>query len=116
MAALIAPRPFMVERGHFDGVASDETVGWEYAKVRFLYAAKLKIPERTAIEWFDGPHSINGVGTLRFFAAAFKLAACGQSRWTRTTVTFRNGSRITPVSECPQTFDTTSLGRRPNSP
>ena len=27
MAALIAPRPFMVERGHFDGVAPDETVG-----------------------------------------------------------------------------------------
>jgi dienelactone hydrolase len=66
MAALIAPRPFMVERGHFDGVASDETVGWEYAKVRYLYAAKLKIPERTAIEWFDGPHTINGVGTYAF--------------------------------------------------
>ena len=26
MAALIAPRPFMVERGHFDGVSSDEAV------------------------------------------------------------------------------------------
>jgi dienelactone hydrolase len=66
MAALIAPRPFMVERGHFDGVASDETVAWEYAKVRFLYAARLKIPDRTEIEWFDGPHSINGVGTFAF--------------------------------------------------
>ena len=66
MAALIAPRPFMVERGHYDGVASDETVGWEYAKVRFLYAARLKIPGRTEIEWFDGPHSINGVGTYAF--------------------------------------------------
>jgi dienelactone hydrolase len=66
MAALVAPRPFMVERGHFDGVASDETVGWEYAKVRFLYAGKLKIPERTEIEWFDGPHTINGVGTYAF--------------------------------------------------
>jgi hypothetical protein len=66
MAALVSPRPFMVERGHFDGVASDETVGWEYAKVRFLYAAKLKIPDRTEIEWFDGPHTINGVGTYAF--------------------------------------------------
>jgi dienelactone hydrolase len=66
MAALIAPRPFMVERGHFDGVASDETVGWEYAKVRFLYAGKLKIAGRTEIEWFDGPHSINGAGTYSF--------------------------------------------------
>jgi dienelactone hydrolase len=66
MAALIAPRPFMVERGHHDGVASDETVGWEYAKVRFLYAGRLKIPGRTEIEWFDGPHSIHGKGTYAF--------------------------------------------------
>ncbi|MFO0455139.1 MAG: dienelactone hydrolase family protein, partial [Planctomycetota bacterium] len=29
MAALIAPRPFMVERGHFDGVADDWTVAYE---------------------------------------------------------------------------------------
>jgi hypothetical protein len=77
MAALIAPRPFMVERGHFDGVASDETVGWEYAKVRFLYAAKLKIPDRTAIEWFDGPHAIHGVGTYDFLHRHLK--------WPRTS-------------------------------
>jgi hypothetical protein len=66
MAALIAPRPFMVERGHFDGVAPDDRVGLEYAKVRNLYAARLKIPERTEIEWFDGPHAIHGVGTFAF--------------------------------------------------
>jgi dienelactone hydrolase len=66
MAALIAPRPFMVERGHFDGVASDETVGWEFAKVRFLYAAKLGIADRCEIEWFAGPHTINGQGTFDF--------------------------------------------------
>jgi len=66
MAALIAPRPFMVERGHFDGVADDWTVAFEYAKVRNLYAARLKIPERTTIEWFDGPHSIHGQGTFDF--------------------------------------------------
>ena len=40
MAALIAPRPFMVERGHFDGVAPDETVAYEFAKVCHLYDAK----------------------------------------------------------------------------
>ncbi len=34
MAGLIAPRPFMVERGHRDGVAPDEWVAYEYAKVR----------------------------------------------------------------------------------
>lgn len=66
MAALIAPRPFMVERGHFDGVAPDEMVGYEYAKVRHLYNAKLNIGDRTEIEWFAGPHTINGKGTFNF--------------------------------------------------
>jgi hypothetical protein len=66
MAALIAPRPFMVERGHFDGVSSDERVALEYAKVRHLYSARLRIGDRTEIEWFVGPHTINGQGTFRF--------------------------------------------------
>jgi dienelactone hydrolase len=65
MAALIAPRPFMVERGHHDGVAPDEWVAYEYAKVRRCYA-ELGIPERTEIEFFNGPHTINGVGTYAF--------------------------------------------------
>ena len=47
MAGLIAPRPFMVERGHDDGVGTDEMVAYEYAKVRHLYANRLKIPDRT---------------------------------------------------------------------
>lgn len=66
MAALIAPRPFMVERGHFDGVAPDETVAYEFAKVRHLYAARLNLPDRCEIEWFVGPHTINGKGTFDF--------------------------------------------------
>ncbi len=67
MAALIAPRPFMVERGHFDGVAPDETVAHEFAKVRHLYAARLGLPPETCrIEWFVGPHQIHGVGTFEF--------------------------------------------------
>jgi dienelactone hydrolase len=66
MATLIAPRPFMVERGHFDGVAPDERVALEYAKVRNLYNARLRIGDRTEIEWFVGPHTINGQGTFRF--------------------------------------------------
>jgi dienelactone hydrolase len=65
MAGLIAPRPFMVERGHRDGVGIDEWVSYEYAKVRLLYV-DLKIPERTTIEYFDGPHTIHGVGTYQF--------------------------------------------------
>ncbi len=66
MAALIAPRPFMVERGHFDGVAPDETVAYEFAKVRHLYQARLGLGDRVAIEWFVGPHTINGKGTFEF--------------------------------------------------
>jgi dienelactone hydrolase len=65
MAALIAPRPFMVERGHRDGVGPDTWVSYEFAKIRQLYA-DLKIPERTTIEYFDGPHTIHGVGTFEF--------------------------------------------------
>jgi dienelactone hydrolase len=66
MAGLICPRPFMVERGHFDGVGEDDWVAFEYAKVQHLYAAQLKIGNRTEIEWFVGPHTINGVGTYNF--------------------------------------------------
>lgn len=66
MAALIAPRPFMVERGHFDGVAPDEMVGYEFAKVRHLYSARLGLADRVEIEWFVGPHTINGKGTFSF--------------------------------------------------
>jgi len=65
MTALIAPRPFMVERGHDDGSGTDEMVNYEYAKVRRLYA-KLGLADRTTIEHFDGPHTIHGVGTFEF--------------------------------------------------
>jgi cephalosporin-C deacetylase-like acetyl esterase len=66
MASLICPRPFMVERGHFDGVGEDEWVGFEFAKVQNLYQARLGIGDRTEIEWFIGPHTINGKGTFEF--------------------------------------------------
>ena len=66
MAALIAPRPFMVERGHYDGVGVDERVAAEYAKVQRLYNVQLKMPDRCQIEYFVGPHKINGVGTFAF--------------------------------------------------
>ncbi|MEW6306674.1 MAG: alpha/beta hydrolase family protein [Verrucomicrobiota bacterium] len=65
MAALIAPRPFMVERGHNDGVGIDERVAYEYAKVKRLYDF-LGIGERTEIEYFNGPHTINGKGAYDF--------------------------------------------------
>ena len=65
LANLMTPRPFMVERGHGDGVAPDEWVAWEYAKVRRHYDL-LGIGEATEIEFFNGPHTINGQGTYRF--------------------------------------------------
>src|SRR5207244_3993251 len=65
MAGLIAPRPFMVERGHDDGVGLDEWIAYEYAKVRRLYA-RLKLPHRTEIEFFPGGHMINGQATFAF--------------------------------------------------
>ncbi len=65
IAGLIAPRPFMVERGHRDGVGEDEWVAFEYAKVRRLYVG-LGIGDRTRIEYFDGAHEIHGKGTFEF--------------------------------------------------
>ncbi len=65
MAALIAPRPFMVERGHYDGVAVDEWVGYEFAKVRRYYS-QIGYPEHCAIEYFDGGHKIHGEATFDF--------------------------------------------------
>ena len=67
MAALIAPRSFMVERGHHDDVSPDEWVAYEFSRVRRLYDT-LGVPERTRIgfELFNGPHEIHGVGTFEF--------------------------------------------------
>ena len=65
MAALIAPRPFMVERGHRDPVGIDEWVAYEYAKVRRAYD-EAGLGSRTAIEFFNGQHQIHGVGTFEF--------------------------------------------------
>src|SRR5215831_10131978 len=63
LANLMAPRPFMVERGHNDGAGVDEWVAYEYAKVRRLYD-KLDLSDRTRIEYFEGGHTIHGVGTF----------------------------------------------------
>lgn len=65
MAAMIAPRPFMVENGRFDGVAADPSVAYEYAKVHRLYHF-LGIEDRTDLEFFLGGHDINGKGTFEF--------------------------------------------------
>jgi dienelactone hydrolase len=65
MTYLMLPRPFMVERGHHDGVGRDQWVAHEFAKVRFLYA-QFGMSDRVDIEFFQGGHSINGQGTFDF--------------------------------------------------
>ena len=65
MAALIAPRPFMVENGYLDLVMPVEWASAEYAKLRKVYFY-LGIPERTELAYFDGPHRVDGVATVRF--------------------------------------------------
>ena len=67
MAALIAPRPFMVERGHLDPVAPDEWVGYEFAKVRKLYDL-LGIGNRVEIGYFNQGHEIHAQASFAFLA------------------------------------------------
>ncbi len=62
---LMFPRPFMVERGHHDQVAPDSWVASEYAKTRWFYD-QFGLGDRTAIEFFNGGHTINGQGTFEF--------------------------------------------------
>ncbi|MSR58118.1 MAG: hypothetical protein EXS05_10630 [Planctomycetaceae bacterium] len=65
LSYLMTPRPFMVERGHHDGVAPDEWVAWEFAKV-FRHYDVLGLGDKAEIEFFNGPHKINGVKTYDF--------------------------------------------------
>ena len=65
MSYLIFPRPFMVERGHDDDVQRDEMVGSEYAKIKYLYD-QFNCGDKTAIEYFNGGHSMRCEGTFTF--------------------------------------------------
>jgi len=65
LAYLMVPRPFMVERGHHDLVAPTQWVGYEFAKVRWLYD-QLGLQDRSAIEFFQGGHTMKGNETFRF--------------------------------------------------
>jgi hypothetical protein len=73
LATLMAPRPFMVERGHGDPVAPDEWVAYEFAKVRRFYATRMNLPDRAEIEFFNGPHTIYGRGTFAFLRKHLKF-------------------------------------------
>ena len=78
LANLMAPRPFMVERGHNDGVAPDEWVAYEYSKVRRFYDVKMNLPGATTIEFFTGPHTIHGEGTFEFLRKHLRWPPAGQ--------------------------------------
>ena len=65
LAALMIPRPFMVERGHNDRVGRDQWVSYEYARVRWLYT-QLGLADKAEIEFFNGGHTINAQATFAF--------------------------------------------------
>jgi dienelactone hydrolase len=72
LANLMAPRPFMVERGHHDGVAPDEWVAYEFAKTRRFYSTRMNLQDHARIEFFNGPHTIHGKGTFEFLRRHLK--------------------------------------------
>ena len=55
----------MVENGYLDLVMPVEWASAEYGKLREVYFY-LGIPERTQMEYFDGPHRVDGVATVKF--------------------------------------------------
>ncbi|GAA4444782.1 hypothetical protein GCM10023091_35490 [Ravibacter arvi] len=65
MAALIAPRPFMVEYGYKDGIGTAEWIGYEFGKVRKHYDIS-GLGDRLDIDLFNGVHEINAVKTYPF--------------------------------------------------
>jgi hypothetical protein len=65
MVYLFFPRPFMVERGHWDLVAPDEWVASEYAKVRRFYTL-FGMKGRTANNFFNGGNAMNCEVTFLF--------------------------------------------------
>ena len=81
MTYLMFPRPFMVERGHHDGVGRDQWVAHEFAKVRFLYA-QFGMSDRVDIEFFQGGHSINGRGTFDFLQKHLNWPVPDSEQWT----------------------------------
>jgi dienelactone hydrolase len=65
LAAMIAPRPFMVENGLMDAVSPFDWVQPEWAKVEARYR-RLGIPERAQIEHFPAGHMVWANQSYRF--------------------------------------------------
>lgn len=79
LAYLIFPRPFMVERGHDDLVQQTEWVSYEYGKVKYLYD-QFGMSDKTAIEYFNGGHSMRGEGTFEFLHKHLDWPSDGKGR------------------------------------
>jgi len=101
LAYLMAPRPFMVERGHSDGVSTDEWVAWEYSKVRRFYD-QLGLGDRTEIEFFNGPHTIHGQGTFKFLSKHLNWALVEPAPDTPETAPYNAclQTSATPRADC----------------
>ena len=73
MAALIAPRPFMAQRGSFDPIANDEMVGAEFARLKRHYVLS-GLPESSVkLTYFVGSHSTEATSALRFIEDHLKI-------------------------------------------
>ena len=70
---MFLPRPVRFEPRHDDWLAPDEWVAHGYAKT-CRHCVKLGLADRTEIEFFDGPHTIHGVGTVEFLHKHLKWA------------------------------------------
>jgi len=95
MSWLIFPRPFMVERGHHDGVAPDEWVAYEFARTKRCYVLS-GLGERAEIEFFDGPHTIHGQGTFRFLREQLRWGGAPTGRAKRGGSAKRRPGRSAP--------------------
>jgi dienelactone hydrolase len=82
LAYLMIPRPFMVERGHHDRVGRDQWVAHEYAKVAWLYT-QFGLADKTEMEYFNGGHTIHGVGTFEFLRKHLGWPGTGRNSSTR---------------------------------
>jgi hypothetical protein len=92
MSWLIFPRPFMVERGHHDGVAPDEWVAYELARTKRRYVLA-GVGESAEIEYFDGPHTIHSKGTFRFLEEHLNWKGTGAGRAQRGGSAMRRKGR-----------------------
>jgi dienelactone hydrolase len=72
MAALIAPRPFMAQRGSFDPIATDDMVGSEFARLRRHYALSGLPDSWVQLTYFVGQHVTEPVSALHFIEAHLK--------------------------------------------